>query len=352
MMPGKAAPMRSKALNQKQIAERLGISTATVSLVLRDPETNRASAETKQRILAHAAGTPRRPRPANGTANTLLFVMSGQERRFFYQQSMLNGAQERASELGLKLEVANPRQDLQALANVRLKGVLLETQELAEGPAGDLQRRFRTVTLNSYYHSPAAGLAVLDDPCGGFRLALTQLRELGHTRIGFLSYHDIPEHSDWRCRERVAAFVETCRYLRLTLAPDAIELLPSNVGETIDRSREIAAVLIRWRQSPTGPTVVFCHNDLLAARVTMVGLGLGIRVPEHLSLIGYDNEPLCQMLSPQLTSICPRFAEMGRIAVSALADEGLWGASEDPCRIIVPARLAVRDSVAAAPVSA
>src|SRR5690606_11212840 len=99
-------------------------------------------------------------------------------------------------------------------------------------------------------------------------------------------------------------------------------------------------------QSDTGPTAVICYNDLLAARVILVGLQIGIRVPQDLSLIGYDNETHCEILSPQLTSIHPRFDQMGRMGVSALADDTLWNASDDPCRIIVPSRLVERQSVA------
>ena len=77
----------------------------------------------------------------------------------------------------------------------------------------------------------------------------------------------------------------------------------------------------------------------------IVALEKGIQIPDDLSLIGYDNESLCQMFSPQLTSICPNYHEMGRIAISAIMNGDIWDASKEPLKIMLPAQLIKRNSV-------
>lgn len=339
--------MKQQELSQKEIAERLGISSATVSLVLRNPDTNRASAKTKQRIFEYAPPKDRAARKPSTRADTFVFVMSDDEKRFFYQQSMLQGAQERAAELGMKLEVVNPRQDLQSLISARyVQGLVLETPRLSGPQIKQLKRRFRTVGLNAYLHDDTDGISIMGDSFGGFRLALRELLKLGHERVAYLGYEDIPENRDQRNHERSAAFTETCHTLGVALADDAVAHIPSTAHERIDRSREIGQVLSAWFDQPQPPTALLCHNDLLAARTLMVALEMGIRIPEQLSLIGYDNEALCNMLTPQLTSICPQFAQMGRLAVTTLNEDTLWDEDGTPYRLVVPAQLKVRKSVA------
>jgi DNA-binding LacI/PurR family transcriptional regulator len=281
---------------------------------------------------------------------TVLFAMRSirdDGKRYSFQQNLLLGAQQQAAQMGWNLEVINTRQDLLALGSVdHVKGVLLESPHLIDEQIIQLQHRLRMVTLHSWSLNDVVGIGIQDDMHRGMRQAIEHLHRHGHTRIGYIGFTQVPQYPDARYSERAGAFLEVCRHMQVPLTEDAVQLLPSDFWLTMDGSDEIGQILRRWKQSPQSPTAVLCYNDLLAARVLLISLSLGIRVPEHLSLIGYDDEPICQTLSPQLTSISPGFFQMGSLAVSSLADDALWKAKTEPCKIIVPSQLIDRQSVA------
>ena len=109
---------------------------------------------------------------------------------------------------------------------------------------------------------------------------------------------------------------------------------------------QISNILKQWRQSGAPPTVVVCFNDPLASAVNNTAARQGIRIPEDLSLVGFDNDPACETLTPALTSIYPGWAEMGRLGVDLVCDETFWSGAYPKYRITVPAQLKLRDSVA------
>lgn len=340
--------MARQNLSQKEIAQKLGISTSTVSLVLRDPDTNRASALTKSRIFEHVPASHRRANINKPT--TVLFALRSMRddgKRYSFQQNLLLGAQQQAAQMKLNLELVNTKQDLLALGTAEhVKGVLLEAPHLIDEQVTQLQHNFRIVTLNSWSFKDVPGIGIDADIHRSSRLAIEHLQEMGHKHIGYIGFKEANTYPDLRYSERFCAFMETCRHLQVPLSDDAAQLLPSDFWLTMDCSKEIAQILTHWRQSAQAPTAILCYNDLLAARVLSICLSLGIRVPEDLSLIGYDNEPLSQTLFPQLTSIDPGFYQMGQLAVSCLADNILWKTDNSPCKMIVPSSLIKRQSVA------
>ena len=188
------------------------------------------------------------------------------------------------------------------------------------------------------------GIGIDADIHRSSRLAIEHLQEMGHKHIGYIGFEEVDAYPDPRYSERYCAFMEMCRHLQVPLTDDAVQLLPSDFWLTMDGSKEITQILTHWRQSSQPPTAILCYNDLLAARILFICLSLGIRVPEDLSLIGYDDEPVCQTLCPQLTSISPGFYQMGQLAVSCLADNSLWKTDNGPCKIIVPSDLIKRQS--------
>ncbi len=336
--------MARRALTQKQIASRLGISPATVSLVLRDPATNRASTQTKERIYDLLSTDSMRARTPTAKADTILFIMENGGGAFF-QLNMLQGAQSRAADLGLKLEVVNPSQDFRRFVIARyVKGVLVQPHELPTGNAKVLEDHFRTVTLNAWRQGRFTGIGVQIDEFGGFRQALEHLIACGHRRVGFLNFrhaHSAAAASVSRGRE--AAFREACEFLGETnVSADIQQVSAGREGNT---DEEIRDLVTRWRSADTPPTAVLCFNDTLAAPLTSIAIGLGVRVPEDLSIVGFDNDPACDTVFPRLTSIYPGWAEMGRLGVDLIVDDTFW--STNHCshyRIIVPARLVTRDS--------
>src|SRR5699024_8547846 len=92
---------------------------------------------------------------------------------------------------------------------------------------------------------------------------------------------------------------------------------------------------------PDGPTAVFASNDRGAAAVVAAALDRGLRVPEQLSVVGYDNTALAQALRPALTSVDQPRPEMGRLAMDQLAE--LMAGGEARHEVVEP-ELVVRRS--------
>lgn len=87
---------------------------------------------------------------------------------------------------------------------------------------------------------------------------------------------------------------------------------------------------------------MFTQNDRVAADLVGACLDAGVRLPEQLSIVGYDNSSICRMLRPQLTSVDQPRIEMGRLALEMLR-ERLGGRMEDKHVTIAP-ELVVRGS--------
>jgi Transcriptional regulators len=171
---------------------------------------------------------------------------------------------------------------------------------------------------------------VIQDNRGGIEQVMAYLVEQGHRRIGFLrgkeAYHyDV----------RQAAYEEACARHGLDREPGLIA--------TIQRPRMTVAdavdSLLRER-----PTAIVMGSDILAAFALRELQERGVRVPEEVSLVGFDDEPFCQTLAPPLTTVHIPFEELGRRGARLLLDR-LEGVDDLPDEIIVPARLVQRQSV-------
>ncbi|WOO40062.1 LacI family DNA-binding transcriptional regulator [Rubellicoccus peritrichatus] len=338
--------MSSKKINQKDIAKKLNISPATVSLVLSNPDTSRASQETKRRIFEYASRVPQ-----NSTqADTILMLTDESIIQFHYGNSLLSGAQSRSAELGLKFEMITPKQDLsQILATRKVRGLLLASWKVfEEKSAPKLTLPQRVVTLNIERRAPFKGIGIMSDHYDGMSQAIEKLKNAGHTRIAFLGYKMInTEKSCSRTKERIIIFNEALEANGLNPSNSLSHLIRDPKQESIDRTEDILKFL-RTFKGKKRPTAVIAFNDILAAKVINLATREGIKVPADLSVIGIDNEPACENTIPAITSISPEFVRMGRVAVNAIHDNHLWAPQDRPSRIVVPSTLVERESIAAA----
>jgi len=329
-------------LTQKAIAAMLGLSPSVVSLVMKNPDTTRASDETKNRILeVLKRNTDQRSHLREG-ADTLVVINKPGHDVYFYQSAMLYGIQSRAGELGLKTHIASPSQDLRAyLFGAPLRGVLVTHTDLVTEPVRELAGTTRVVTVNPQEHGRFIGDAVFPDYYTGMSLAVAHLLERGHQRIGYIG--EQPDEADSRARERLLDFNEACDAQGVSLLEEDIYLYPRGT-DTDDAGGRAAAerLLTRWKRLKHRPTAFMLFNDNLAMKVYQAARDLGIRIPSDLSLIGFDNEPVCEQMHPKLTSVSPEFFNVGRMAVDLLTAEK---AETSGLKMICPVKLMVRESV-------
>lgn len=167
-----------------------------------------------------------------------------------------------------------------------------------------------------------------DNEHGG-RLAAEHLVALGHRRLAFLAY-DAEVNSS---RRRAHGF---------RTALDAAGIAPESVPTLLfDQTDGVRAAL----HDPHGLTAVFCFNDELAVWLRDVCDEEGIRIPDDLSIVGFDNNILAVTMRPRLTSVESPMAELARTALT-LFQKQLQGELPPLTPILVEPRLVVRDSTA------
>jgi LacI family transcriptional regulator len=169
----------------------------------------------------------------------------------------------------------------------------------------------------------------------GGRTATEHLLSLGHRRIGVIT--GVP---DW------LASVERLSGHRAALASVGVPPDPALVVECdwATEGGETAAAVLLDRAEP--PTAIFAFNDNMAVGVLRAAHARGLRVPQDLSVVGFDDAEHASTATPALTTVRQPLAEMGRMAASLLL-RLLDNRHAEPLRIELETRLVVRDSTAA-----
>jgi DNA-binding LacI/PurR family transcriptional regulator len=226
-------------------------------------------------------------------------------------------------------------------------GVLSDDPNLAA-----LQRRGVPVVVGEGHAVPDAPLVRLDDRAGTAE-ALRHLRELGHTRIAEIT---LPLGRDERSgpidAARLAQADRTPARNRLAGVRDVVEPVLSweTPASLVEHGRDAAIeILGQWVPASERPTAVFAHSDLLAAGAVIAARELGMRVPEDVSIVGFDGIDMPWLSPDVLTSVhqplTEKGAALGRAVVGLLA-------GEEPATVTMPVRLVPGTTTGPAPVLA
>ncbi len=168
------------------------------------------------------------------------------------------------------------------------------------------------------------------DSRGGALLAVEHLLGLGHRRIGFLAGR--PDLRSASLRE--AGYAQALRAAGVTRDP----ALTRNGDFELTASRQAARSLLT---SPDRPTAVFAANDLSAIALLRTALDLGLRVPDDLSIVGFDDIPEASRESPPLTTVQQPMQRLGSAAAGMLFTM-LEGGEPAAPEVQLPTRLVVR----------
>ena len=231
--------------------------------------------------------------------------------------TLLQGVSEECAANGYEmnytpLEVDAPgfTEQLQKLQNDMLSAIILLGSEIT----GDEYRYFDgftvpLVTLDYWCPNQRYNGVEINNFDAG-RMVASYLIGRGHQRIGYL-------RGEWRIRafhDRGRGFRDALHTHELT-CPDAWIV---TLGTAMDRAYND---MLAWLQSgPELPTAFFADDDIIALGAIKALQEKGIRVPQDVSVIGFDDLPYCTISAPSLTSMSVPAAEMGRMAVRRLRD--------------------------------
>jgi LacI family transcriptional regulator len=298
------------------VAERAGVSVGTVSNVVNRPD--RVTESTRVRVREAIAMLGWVPNGSAATLRagqaTLVGLIVPDIRNPFFTE-VARGAEDMAAANGEAIVICNTdwllsdeRRALDALARQRVRGIIIN-------PAGVDERYLewltdRGIALVLLDHRRSAGhvsSVVVDDVLGG-RLAGEHLLQLGHRSIALVNGPvSIPQ-----CEDRRLGLFAALNDAGLDPERDLIEI----EVEAMDAASGLAAVEALF--VGPAPTAVFCANDLLAIGV-MRGIRLrGLRAPDDVAVVGYDDVELAAMTDPPLTTVHQPSYELGATAYELL----------------------------------
>ena len=219
-----------------------------------------------------------------------------------------------------------------------------------------LKRRKLPLVFIDQGPSPGYPSVNIDDRAGA-RSAAQHLVDLGHRRIDIvIAKESDPVHV---VRDPLATtnHVVKQRLLGWFDALQAAGIEPTVVqegyyptpGSGRGSGEEAAGVLL---DRPERPTAILCFSDVVAYGVVQAALARGLKVPDDLSVVGFDDNPLAQRMRPALTTVRQDVAAKGHAAAAALTtaiDRARSGAATRPKHVLLPTELVIRDSTAKPP---
>ena len=196
-----------------------------------------------------------------------------------------------------------------------------------------LSHRAPIVLVDEDVRDVIAPRLFVDNHCGG-RMVTEHLLAYGHTRIGFVG----AKRTLLSGRERYQGFAEALSERGLEPRQELLHFgsYSESTGEA-----GLAALL----RVPQPPTAIFAGNDTIAVGVILEARRRGLRIPQDLSLVGFDGIPITALLSPALTTVVQPIKELGRLGVNMLLNS-LNQDTEVTVQVRLPVSLAVRASVA------
>lgn len=338
---GKAAV--SPAISLKQLAAHLGLSTTTLSLVLnKRPSANSIPEETKKRIFSAAKELNYRPnylaRSLRAQRTHTLGVLVP-ELSDGYSAMVLNGVESALANEGFFYLTASHlhREDLLE----RLPSVLVERQ--VEGIiAVDTPIRFEpdlpVVNVSGHEEIPGVTNVILNHQHAA-ELGIGHLYELGHRRIAVLKGQEFSSDTE----ERFETIMKSARAREIPIGRRLRQQLEGDLP-----SPEVGYAATR-KLIATGEkfTALFAFNDVSAIGAIRALEESGFRVPEDVSVIGFDDIYGAAFHNPALTTIRQPLFEMGRLAAKTVLEELAGERNGHAARVLsVEPTLIVRHSTA------
>ncbi len=310
-------------ITARDIASQLGISTAAVSMALNGKPG--VSSETRSKVLAAAAKigyvtpkTRQSERQAKNIISFVIYVGIGVAEQTTFSTFVLRGAEAAAKNLGYRVLVhyfyANQPWDEQIKRILSdACGVILLGTDITE-PQRD--------AFFQFYHLGNVPLIIVDnflfsayvdcvgnDNTYGVKAAVSYLIKCGHRSIGYL-----------RSRQRIVNFDDRELGVQLSLNEHSeLGLAPLQVLD-VDISPDLAREdILSWLSAGNKPAgAYFCENDMLAAAFIRALKEKGYRVPGDVSVMGFDDVQICEMIEPPITTMHAFKERLGKIAVDLL----------------------------------
>lgn len=304
------------SVSLRDVAEEAGVSVGTVSNVLNRPQV--VAPETLERVQKTIEtmgfvpnGFARHLRA--GYSKTLGLVVPDVANPFFTE--VARGVEDAASKRDYAVFLCNSDESaekeeryLSILIEHQVRGVLITPADNRPDRLDGLRERGIAVTLLDRESATSIQCSVSVDDVRGGEIGIQHLVELGHTRIAWVNGPEsIPQ-----CADRAIGVARAAKVAKIDVTTVRASLMNTMTGEEV--TKEILAL-------EEMPTAIFCANDLLALGVMRALMSEGIRVPEHISLLGYDDIAFASSAAIPLSSVAQPAYQLGVAAAELILSE-------------------------------
>ncbi len=330
-------------LNQREIAKLAGVSSATVSRVINnDPRVSPKTASQVKKIIAEYGYVQnviaRNLRMAS--SKTIGFLVPDISNPFF--PTVLIGVEAVCAKYGYNILLENTCEEplkeqlaIDTLLKQRIDGIVA----IVVSESGEQLKRFQTmnipVVLIDRRTTQKDYDCVVIDNAGGISSGVDYLLRLGHTKIAMIH----GQRNMTPGEERLRGYIHAMTKAGIQLNPEYI----MNGNFTEEGAYSCTRELIRL-SSP--PTAIIAANNIMTMGVYKALADMRMRVPEEVSLLGFDDFPLAAYLSPPISIINRPTVEMGEIAAEMLFERLREEFTELPREKMLPTNLVLRGSCA------
>lgn len=347
-MPGASTGKAADRVTARDVARGAGVSPATVSLVFQGKPG--VGQKTRERVfsVAQALGYEYEASSTPQKTSTILLVLykrSGQilgETPFFEQ--LMKGVSDSTYQSGYhRLSISyfyaqeSASEQIKSLQSVKCAGIILLATEMLSNDVSQFQRLgVPIVILDNWFPTKPLDSIVIDNTHGAWE-ATRYLISLGHTNIGYLHSRNeirnfLERKSGWRTA--VQGVIEN---------EGNPERYIARVGSTSETAYQ--DMLEYLDGDPDLPSAYFADNDIIAAGCIRAMRERGIRVPEDISVMGFDDAPNLEHIDPPLTTMSVPKEAMGALAVKRLVSLIRGETHGEAIRIQVLPKVIERESV-------
>lgn len=343
-------------INGKDIAKKLGISPSAVSLAINGK--SGVSEETRERVMAEAVkmGYLLQKKNTSVPRNVryVIFMEDGdtvKETQFY--SIVLQGIEARAKEHSYSVFVSyfysggNWKDQISAackdVTGLIILATEMEDRHISMALESGLQKQKMPIVLVDNATSVVDVDSVVADSLRGAYKAVTHLLDMGHPDVGYLRSKCRIDNFDQREAGVLKARME--RGIN-----DSAGLHVVDVGISSESAYQDMSA---WLEAGGVPrSAYFADNDIIAAACVRALKAKGYRVPEEISVIGFDDMPICNMLDPTLSTVRVMKNQLGMTAMDILRlrieerDYALSNQEVGVYRMVVSTSLIKRDSVA------
>lgn len=326
-------------ISSKDIAARAGVSQATVSRVINNKPNVRE--ETRQRVLKVIEELGYYPnaeaRSLVTKRNSKIGLVVSDILNPFYPE-LVESIEAFAREEGFNVLLCNTQRDTskdrvytRLLIEQRVAGVIFSSITPASNAPAQLSRAGIPYVLVNRHLKDTPATCIVTDNFGGAYKMTKHLIELGHSRIAFVR----GLRNTTTSQDREVGF-------RQCLANHGLEIDESLLEQGNYTRREAYEATVRLLQLASPPTAIFCANDYMAFGALDAASDQGLRVPDDVSIVGFDNIALSSLKAINLTTVEQPITEMARKAMEMLLSLVKGEDPPEPDHLVYESRLIVR----------